>query len=104
MWLQLCTHGYTQLRMTWAHGCAHLHCIALHGYTRLRTAGCHYVPEMGARVFMLKSTRPPGRFQANITMLVPHQAKHHTTNPLKYPPVYDDVREGCSNQPYRLQS
>ena len=55
-------------------------------------------------VFMLKSTKSPGHFQANITMLAPHQTKHHTTNPPKYPPVNGNVPEGCSNQPYCLQS
>ena len=52
-------------------------------------------------VFMLKSTRLPGHFLttlANLTSLTvfaPHQAKHHTTNPSKYPPVRDDGTETC---------
>ena len=92
----------------WAHACARLHYIAPHSYARLRIVGCNCVPEMGPYQNIGASgiyvEEHKTHFQANITMLAPHQAKHHTTNPSKYPTVNDDVPEGCSNQPYHLES
>ena len=110
MWLQPFAHGYARLRTTWAHGCARVHCIASNSYAHLRTVGCNCVPEMGtsqnvgAGSIYVEEHKTPGHFQAKITMLAPHQAKRHTTNPSKYPPVNNKVPEGRSNQPYRWQS